>query len=504
MRKIILLLVLHCVVVDSAEVSCVYGDGCLFPCRCNSGTTCDANSGSCSDSKCRDGYPRPTNNQDRYNWAGSACQIGNVAYGKPTNQSGTYKEYVSSRGVDGILGNPNNNRDCAHPDNPTKKAAWFYVDLGSVHEIFNVTVYNTYNGGVCPAGKIGDYCLKTCDVGSFGVECQEQCGRCRNESCSAVDGSCSDGCDLWFVGDLCKEEIGNSTLHGFSTYVKQEKDSSIAITWMQDSNILENQTQYFGYTVAYAKGSDEFVNGPSVAHKTTEMKQTLFLDNIESYVEYSFIVRPYREMRGERQYGWPSDAITMQFSTVTDNTAMITGVTVGLLIIITLVCVAGIMFIRRRNPNLFSKGTFKDYIKNSEAQIVDEGGERIEAGVQRSFKSKPKVEAREPVKTEDEGTKLSLRQLERYITKTNDVPDGFKDEYKKLPKPGIGECKVGSKPENRTKNRFGNIKPFDANRVLLDADDMSQSDYVNASYITARFLLITKGLKCGVKEKSIA
>uniref|UniRef100_X1ZRG5 Tyrosine-protein phosphatase domain-containing protein n=1 Tax=Capitella teleta TaxID=283909 RepID=X1ZRG5_CAPTE len=159
------------------------------------------------------------------------------------------------------------------------------------------------------------------------------------------------------------------------------------------------------------------------------------------------------------------------------NTAMIAGVTVGLLVIIAAICVAGIMFIRRRNPSSFSK-------ENSEAQIVDEGGRCIEAGVQQSFKSKPKVEAREPVKTEDEGTKLSLRQLERYITKTNDVPDGFKDEYKKLPKPGIGECKVGSIPENRTKNRFGNIKPFDANRVLLDADDMSQSDYVNASYIT--------------------
>jgi hypothetical protein len=84
---------------------------------------------------------------------------------------------------------------------------------------------------------------------------------------------------------------------------------------MQDSNILENQTQYFGYTIAYAKGSDEFVNGPSVAHKTTKVNQTIIMNAIEPYAKYSFQVRPYKEMGGERQYGWPSYVISMLFST---------------------------------------------------------------------------------------------------------------------------------------------------------------------------------------------
>ena len=64
--------------------------------------------------------------------------------------------------------------------------------------------------------------------------------------------------------------------------------------------------------------------------------------------------------------------------------------------------------------------------------------------------------------------------------------------------------KEGSKPENRSKNRFLNIRPcmstyakvlsfslvqflnptVDKNRVVLDSEDSSPSDYINASYIS--------------------
>uniref|UniRef100_X2A7W5 F5/8 type C domain-containing protein n=1 Tax=Capitella teleta TaxID=283909 RepID=X2A7W5_CAPTE len=57
-------------------------------------------------------------------------------------------DQVSGRGVDGLIPelpvDPLNiNAHCAHPNNPTGQAAWFYVDLGSVHQVFNVTLYNT-------------------------------------------------------------------------------------------------------------------------------------------------------------------------------------------------------------------------------------------------------------------------------------------------------------------------------------------------------------------------
>ena len=78
---------------------------------------------------------------------------GNVAYGKPTNQSGDWGGLTSERGVDGYLGTADfstkiiGNKYCAHPDHPNGERAWFYVDLEKMHQIYNVTVFNTYTVG---------------------------------------------------------------------------------------------------------------------------------------------------------------------------------------------------------------------------------------------------------------------------------------------------------------------------------------------------------------------
>ena len=67
---------------------------------------------------------------------------GNIAYRKPTQQSGAWSGLVSSHGVDGYL-DSGNNGNCAHPENQNGEKAWFYVDLEGIHQIFNVTIYNT-------------------------------------------------------------------------------------------------------------------------------------------------------------------------------------------------------------------------------------------------------------------------------------------------------------------------------------------------------------------------
>ncbi|ELU01915.1 hypothetical protein CAPTEDRAFT_211728 [Capitella teleta] len=58
------------------------------------------------------------------------------------------------------------------------------------------------------------------------------------------------------------------------------------------------------------------------------------------------------------------------------------------------------------------------------------------------------------------------------------------DQLEGLPKSSIHPCEAGSKLKNRTKNRFADIKPFDATRVVLESDDTSHSDYINANYIS--------------------
>lgn len=45
-----------------------------------------------------------------------------------------------------------------------------------------------------------------CGLGSFGADCNETCGHCRDlNQCSNVDGRCLTGCEAGYEGELCKK-----------------------------------------------------------------------------------------------------------------------------------------------------------------------------------------------------------------------------------------------------------------------------------------------------------
>uniref|UniRef100_UPI00358F9DC4 receptor-type tyrosine-protein phosphatase O-like isoform X2 n=1 Tax=Myxine glutinosa TaxID=7769 RepID=UPI00358F9DC4 len=47
-------------------------------------------------------------------------------------------------------------------------------------------------------------------------------------------------------------------------------------------------------------------------------------------------------------------------------------------------------------------------------------------------------------------------------------------------------CLAGNQPENKCKNRYFNILPYDSNHVKLLADSPTESDYINASYVKGK------------------
>uniref|UniRef100_X2A7W6 Uncharacterized protein n=1 Tax=Capitella teleta TaxID=283909 RepID=X2A7W6_CAPTE len=180
-----------------------------------------------------------------------------------------------------------------------------------------------YSFSDCPAGKTGSFCLRGCVAGSFGVGCLEKCGRCKNGLCSAVDGIPS--------------------LQGASPSAVQFNESAIVITWTQDPQIPAEHSPYFGYTVAYAGGAADLTDGPSVAHDAanSQMNQTIRVTC--STIEYRLRVRVYREMSSARQYGRPSEIISIrstaeQFADEAETdakwkpVAMATGVVLGVVV----------------------------------------------------------------------------------------------------------------------------------------------------------------------------
>ncbi|KAL5013867.1 hypothetical protein ScPMuIL_008137 [Solemya velum] len=85
------------------------------------------------------------------------------------------------------------------------------------------------------------------------------------------------------------------------------------------------------------------------------------------------------------------------------------------------------------------------------------------------------------------GIDSRVKQLTKEVNKSK---GGFWDEFEQLQQQEVRHLysrREGQRPENKAKNRYKNILPFDHTRVILrDGDpDVLESDYINANHITA-------------------
>ncbi|KAM7410906.1 hypothetical protein PAMA_021057 [Pampus argenteus] len=128
------------------------------------------------------------------------------------------------------------------------------------------------------------------------------------------------------------------------------------------------------------------------------------------------------------------------------------------------------------------------------------GGERFDtlADLVDHYKKNPMVEKSGIVvhlKQPFNATRINAANIENRVRELNKVADnsekpkqGFWEEFEVLQQQ---ECKLlyprkeGQKAENKSKNRYKNILPFDTTRVeITEADpDIPGSDYINANYI---------------------
>ncbi|XP_068162058.1 receptor-type tyrosine-protein phosphatase H-like [Antennarius striatus] len=137
------------------------------------------------------------------------------------------------------------------------------------------------------------------------------------------------------------------------------------------------------------------------------------------------------------------------FLCATDGRGVIAGSVIGVLLFVTLVCLT--VFILHKRPDIIRKKTFFS-------------GSSL-------YK---KCEAVSAVKFPDHFSKLS-----------EDDNRGFTQEYESLRPVGTEQTwKEAILPENKPRNRFSNVLPYDWSRVKLTTSNPdATSDYINASYI---------------------
>ncbi|NWI94597.1 PTPRJ phosphatase, partial [Pitta sordida] len=80
---------------------------------------------------------------------------------------------------------------------------------------------------------------------------------------------------------------------------------------------------------------------------------------------------------------------------------------------------------------------------------------------------------------------IKVENFESYFKKQQaDSNCGFAEEYEELKSAGVHQPKFAAElPENRVKNRYNNVLPYDISRVKLSSQSSGTDDYINASYM---------------------
>uniref|UniRef100_A0A8C5L5T5 Tyrosine-protein phosphatase non-receptor type n=1 Tax=Jaculus jaculus TaxID=51337 RepID=A0A8C5L5T5_JACJA len=158
-------------------------------------------------------------------------------------------------------------------------------------------------------------------------------------------------------------------------------------------------------------------------------------------------------------------------------------------------------------------------IRCQELQYDVGGGERFDSltDLVEHYKKNPMVETlgavlqlKQPLNTTRVNAaeiESRVRELSKFAETTDKVKQGFWEEFETLQQQGcklLYSRKEGQRQENKNKNRYDNILPFDHTRVVLHDGDPSEpvSDYINANIIMPAFA--SKGNNSKPKKSYIA
>ncbi|KAI0239537.1 hypothetical protein LSAT2_009729 [Lamellibrachia satsuma] len=158
---------------------------------------------------------------------------------------------------------------------------------------------------VCAPGKQQPDCVHYCDDGNYGVNCNESCGHCKKHSkCSITNGSCSKGCENWYISDVCKTYIASP---GFHSSVKPDVDdvttTSATVSWPRASNISTGLGGHYYYVLWLQADGESSKNITRVEQSAGEQRMEAQITGLTADTAYSLRVEPYRQHNGERGGG---------------------------------------------------------------------------------------------------------------------------------------------------------------------------------------------------------
>ncbi|KAI0224033.1 hypothetical protein LSAT2_024929 [Lamellibrachia satsuma] len=373
-------------------------------------------------------------------------------------------------------------------------------------------------------------CYSYCDDGSYGINCNESCGHCKLQSnCFIGNGSCPNGCEPWYISDVCKTYIATP---GFYPPVKPDVDnvtsSSAAVSWSRASNISAGFEDHYHYILRLRVDGGSETNMTRVEQGAGEQRVETQITGLTSNTAYSLRVEPFRQLNGEREGGASTGVVRFKTKSSVYREPLgggglsggaTAGVVIGVIVFIAGVSSVGaVVFLRRRRSGKGNRanvaiddidrsvqgagqdnGVFEDVRDAEDEDVRDVEDEDVrdaedEGADDESIQDPTAIYAN----TQQVSRGIKLAALAAYV-EDKKHHNGFKKEFDELPSGVRAKCTAAHKQNNKNKNRFVNIIAYDHTRVVLPTDN-GPSDYINANHIMgykekANAYLATQGPK---------
>ncbi|KAK3798315.1 hypothetical protein RRG08_020611, partial [Elysia crispata] len=349
---------------------------------------------------------------------------------------------------------------------------------------------------VCSPGYRGTRCELECETGQFGEGCKETCSdHCAGDKnpCHHINGTCDMGCDPGYHGLLCIKEC-ETTKYGQDCALTCSTRCLDSKCNHMNGLCLECPPGYQGGMCDQECNATEFGVGCNQTCSVHCMNQKCHHQTGQCELCVESRTGAFCETMKQRQSGGGDSTI-----------GAVVGVLVVLLVILAII--GGIFFWRRRR-NIFSgKQGQEDNINlnqrleatpqanvTSQTDNSNNQPKRLKTRRTLSTKRKDAFEEESEEDTDDEGvgnqanlltgnTAVPVEMLKTYILQ-HSADSHFKDEFTSIPMANSSPQTCGLSAENIKKNRYKNIIPYDATRVLLQVvGGKKSSDYINASHV---------------------
>ncbi|XP_071838148.1 uncharacterized protein [Apostichopus japonicus] len=265
---------------------------------------------------------------------------------------------------------------------------------------------------------------------------------------------------------------------------------SVTISWSPwEGGIYDGDGPVVGYTLYFRE--DKVTKWSKSGYVSASEPREYMYTNLEPETSYMFSVAAVREGDGGEGPRGPSLNVTTRCK---DNTKswlpIVTSSLGGCLLLVSFIYLGAVIQRKRRRirgntPNIDYEGTSPPTEKGESSLETSIREEKVDQKIP-DTDHETNDQAIPVYDNVQQPAPIPLTELARYITKCQSgAVDTFNEQFMLLRQGKQYQSEVGEKVENKEKNRFKNMLPYDHSRVVLESSGGDpHSDYYNANYIT--------------------